>query len=166
MAYTTEEYRLVHEYELSDKGKDFSKQYLTIVSLGDGNYITWQHGTSSLIRTISVSLDNGQTWTTVESTEQGAFLGNLEKDQKMLIKGNNTSYGSNLSGLYVKFNCTKDINIEGNIMSLIYGDDFVGQTILDSNGYTFANLFKECTNLISAENLILPATTLATNCYY
>ena len=57
-------------------------------------------------------------------------------------------------------------NICGNAMSLLYGDDFIGQTNLEGKDYCFNSLFKGNTNLISAENLILPATTLADWCYY
>ena len=47
-------------------------------------------------------------------------------------------------------------------MSLVYGDDFIGKTtIYDRN---FKMLFGY-SGLISAENLILPATTLANSCY-
>ena len=64
-----------------------------------------------------------------------------------------------------KFSSTNKFNVYGNIMSLHYGDDFIGQTYLTGKDYAFDYLFGECSNLISAENLILPATTLATGCY-
>lgn len=48
-------------------------------------------------------------------------------------------------------------------MSLIYGDNFENQTTIPD--YGLASLFKNCYALVSAENLILPATTLATQCY-
>ena len=52
-------------------------------------------------------------------------------------------------------------------MSLIYGDDFIGKTTFPENtNYNFNGLFRNCTGLTSAENLILPATTLAIGCYY
>ena len=51
-------------------------------------------------------------------------------------------------------------------MSLYYGDNFIGQTDLTGKDYAFKSLFSWCTNLISAENLILPATTLSNSCYY
>ena len=54
-------------------------------------------------------------------------------------------------------------NIEGNIMSLIYGDNFIGQTTL-SGTYIFYRLFSS-SKVIDTSNLILPATTLASSCY-
>jgi len=51
-------------------------------------------------------------------------------------------------------------------MSLIYGDNFKNKTEFPENStYNFARLFTSCNTIISAENLILPATTLTNNCY-
>jgi hypothetical protein len=49
-------------------------------------------------------------------------------------------------------------------MSLLYGDNFSGQTTLTDN-YLFLGLFYNSTGLTSAENLIMPATTLTEGCY-
>lgn len=49
-------------------------------------------------------------------------------------------------------------------MSLIYGDNFTNQYRLPEDN-VFKNLFSNNDKLISAENLILPATTLSTKCY-
>ena len=57
------------------------------------------------------------------------------------------------------------LEVQGNAMSLIYGDNFEGQTDLSGKVYAFANLFSGCTTITSAENMILPATTLANDCY-
>ena len=53
----------------------------------------------------------------------------------------------------------------GNVMSLIYGDNFVNQTDLTGINNAFYRLFYQNTKLISAENLILPAITLSEYCY-
>lgn len=49
-------------------------------------------------------------------------------------------------------------------MSLIYGDNFTNQYRLSEDN-VFKDLFSNNVKLISAENLILPATTLCTKCY-
>ena len=51
-------------------------------------------------------------------------------------------------------------------MSLIYGDDFKDRTSFPSSTYIFIYLFLNCTGLTSAQDLILPATTLQNCCYY
>ena len=50
-------------------------------------------------------------------------------------------------------------------MSIIYGDNFDGQTSLSNKTAVFCNLFLGCNKLVNAVNLILPATTLSTSCY-
>lgn len=63
-------------------------------------------------------------------------------------------------------------NVSGNIMSLLY-DDFASQTSFPSwstanftsNSTHLMGLFQGCTGLISAENLVLPATTVSRGCY-
>lgn len=156
---------------------DYSQDYLTIVSLEDNNYIyltlycSLETDSIPNSKTISISIDNGVTWENKIShfyrsndawfIDNKVILGILNCGQKMLIKGNNISYGS--YGNYNSFESTKNFNIEGNIMSLIHGDGFINQTnLLYAN--TFSNLFSDCTKLISAENLILPTTTTI-ECY-
>ena len=123
---------------------DYSKKYLTfkITSAGTINVPT---GTT-------YSIDGGE-W---ENT--GTTLA-VNGGKSIRFKGTNGSYFVNSFG-----GSTAGFNVEGNIMSLIYGDNFIGQTSLN-NSYTFVNLFDNCTDLTSAENLILPATTLAGSCY-
>ena len=58
---------------------------------------------------------------------------------------------------------TATYNVEGNMMSLIYGDVFEGETTLTGT-YNFCSIFKQ-SKAVSAENMILPATTLTNYCY-
>ena len=158
---------------------DYSKDYFTIVSLEDNNVIYFGVKDKAYAKTISVSIDNGNTWTDYTSSEPlndsfvfGTSIASLNAGEKILIKGNNTKYGStfiNEQNNY--FSSEKRFNVEGNIMSLIYGDNFIGQNILPDESYIFARLFDQvsATNLhkntiVSAENLILPPT-LRTGCY-
>ena len=158
---------------------DYSKDYFTIVSLEDNNVIYFGVKDAAYSKTISVSTDNGNTWTDYTSSEPlndsfvfGTSIASLNAGEKILIKGNNTKYGStfiNEQNNY--FSSEKRFNVEGNIMSLIYGDNFIGQNILPDESYIFARLFDQvsATNLhkntiVSAENLILPPT-LRTGCY-
>lgn len=55
-------------------------------------------------------------------------------------------------------------NVYGNIMSLLYVD-FEDVAVIPNN-FEFASLFNQNTNLINAENLILPATQLTPYCYH
>lgn len=140
---------------------DYSQDYLTIVAL-EGGWITWE-GSHNI--TISVSTDNGTTWTAYQSTPASSFgthIATLNAGEKILIKGNNTSYGFGGGGAE-SFRTLKKVNIQGNIMSLIYGDNFIGQTSL-SGSYNFDRMFTPA-DVVSAKNLILPATVLTPYCY-
>lgn len=57
-------------------------------------------------------------------------------------------------------------DIYGNIMSLIYGDDYIGQTVWTKRTIYWAEdgFFKHC-DIRHAKNLILPATTLSQDAY-
>ena len=51
-------------------------------------------------------------------------------------------------------------------MSLCEGDDFLIDDTTISQNSQFGLLFENCNSLISAEHLVLPATTLVDSCYY
>lgn len=145
---------------------DYSKQYLTIVSLADSNTITWRCSTSSTSyrRYIYVSTDEGATWTYIRSSSSGTTLATLQNGGRLLIKYyNSATYGSSTS-YYNYFTSTQDFNVEGNIMSMTTSSNFDSATSVGN--YAFLMLFYNCTKLKSAENLVLPATTLGQYCYY
>lgn len=142
----------------------YDTQYLTIESTSDNNTIYWKKGSSrAQIKTISASTDNGNTWTAYTSSTGGAQIATLNAGDKLLVKGENSTYAVSASN-YNQFQSTDQFEVKGNIMSLVYGDNFSGQTTLTS-GNTFNGLFSQCYGLTSAENLILPATTLTNSCY-
>lgn len=52
----------------------------------------------------------------------------------------------------------------GNIMSIVYGENFADQTILKDS--ILVGAFSDCTGLVNAENLILPALSFTTSANY
>ena len=150
----------------------YEKQYFAIESLEDDNAIMFKLSSesgspsASSAKTISVSTDDGVTWTDYTSTADGTTIATLNIGQKILIKGNNDTYNvvSDYIGNFSCFTASKQIDVNGNIMSLIYGDNFKGQYSFPSGTFNFYNIFNSAP-IVSAENLILPATTLATACY-
>lgn len=64
------------------------------------------------------------------------------------------------------FSTNKTFNLEGNCNSMLFGDE--ADTNLSLVGYdnAYRNLFRNCTTLQSVSRTFLPATTLATYCYY
>jgi len=142
---------------------DYSREYFTIESLEDNNVISFKANDSSLLRTIQVSTDKTN-WTSYTSSTSGTTLATLNTGQKLYVKANNNYYATSTT-VYNYFTSSRTFNVYGNIMSLIYGDNFVNQTTL-SEISTFCYLFRNCTSLVDISNLILPATTLTDDCYY
>ena len=153
---------VVQYYPQDVKETDYSKEPLTFKILSYGT-INWTTSDSSLTKTIEYKLNDGE-WTHITSnTEPSASAIVVTRGDKIQFRGNNTSYSagsdSNTFG-----SSTAEFEIEGNIMSLIDSTNFKNKLTISST-YAFASLFRDCTKLVSAENLILPATTLADYCY-
>ena len=143
---------------------DYSQEYLTIKSLSDNNTITWTFTGSDPIQNVIYWSKNGTSWTSAiaSTSNTPVSLATLNKGEKMYLKGENVTYASSTSK-YSHFNSDAEFNVSGNIMSLIYGDNFIGQTKLSSS-YNFVYIFK-VSKVVDASNLILPATTLTSSCY-
>ena len=142
---------------------DFSMEPLTFNILSAGT-INWRASNTAPTKTINYKLNDGE-WKSIKSnTGSSAPKINVAEGDKIQFRGNNTQYATGYSAYNSFSGSTASFEVEGNIMSLIYGDNFKNKLTISSD-YAFAGLFQECVNLISAENLILPATTLASSCY-
>ena len=140
------------------------KEPLTFKIISGGT-IVWKSAGTPIAKTISYSKDNGDTWTNITSNEDGANI-NVNSGDVIIFKGDNSRYANGLL-TYNAFQTTGDtlFSVQGNIMSLIDSTGFAtAETLTDS--CTFCKLFYNCAGLTSAENLILPATTLAEDCYH
>ena len=134
---------------------DYSKEYFTLHMLGDGNMTLYMPSSYTTAPSYSV---NGGEWTTFTSETTLS----LKSDDKVRVK---CVTGAYQRGFKTMFNGTYEYDVYGNVMSLLYGDNFEGQTSLTTQ-YSFRSLFYNQTKSKNAENLILPATTLADSCYY
>lgn len=179
-AYTTAVPTLIHPtISYIEEGNDVKyvsqydknkKNYLTFEALEAGTFtmeipseVRTQHLTS-----VSYSIDNGETWTTtnVDDTVQTITTPSISKGGKVLWKGLGTTYNDVQSGAPSIFSSTGKFNVSGNIMSLLYGDNFENQTTFAADtAHNFGSLFYRCETLLSAENLVLTATTLTPYCY-
>ena len=151
---------IISENCIYNPDMDYSLEYLTLRVISGGT-IAWNSVGAGYSRTIQYSI-NGGAWVPITSSSDPATIPVSDGDV-VRVKGTNTTYaGSNTN--YSSFGGgTASFDVEGNIMSLIYGDNFVGNTAL-TGSYNFCSMFKQA-NVISAENLILPATTLTPHCY-
>lgn len=158
------EYSHVHHYE---------NDYLTFRVRTAGK-LYWR-ANGSLTRSIDYSLNDGA-WVTITSAATPPTI-TVAANDVVRFRGNNASYATSKSaysgfgngqagtdGQATYDSDAAELDIEGNIMSLIYGDNFVGQTTFNGGTYNFCSLFKKL-KVVSAENLILPALTLREYCY-
>ena len=127
-----------------------------------GGTIVWKHSRvffgSPLQTTISYSI-NGGAWTDITSTSAGTLF-NVNAGDKVMFKGNNTTYASSTNSIYNTFcGSTAYFKAYGNIMSLFYGDDYKSNTEFES-GAGIYGLFMN-TNVVDAGGLELPATDLS-----
>lgn len=137
-------------WTLEDDYIDYSLQYLTFVATSNGTFVFYGNMIS-----VYYSTDDGETWSSYTSNNPI----NVNVGDKVLWKGTTSNYGSGkrFSG------GTASFEAQGNIMSLLYGDNFVGQTTLEYN-YAFQYLFSN-SKITNAKNLILPATDLSSASY-
>lgn len=131
----------------------YEKQYLTFEALEDGTFSFTEND-------LQYSLDDGVTWQTLTA---GTSTPTISAGNKILWKQTGLT-PVELKGIGT-FRSTGQFNVYGNIMSLYYGDDFIGQNDLSGLDWLFFKLFYQCTSLISTENLILQAQYLVLNCY-
>ncbi len=157
--------------------RDYSKEYLTIEAVDNNvlvRFIAYTTSGMSVSKDIQYSKDKSN-WTTVSFgiSSGGNIPGvGINKGEKLYLKGNNSTYSDYSDNDNNQFyHCNIEITgdnsnakLYGNIMSLLYADNFANQTTL-YNRCTFSHLFGSSKALTDASNLILPATTLSEKCY-
>ena len=160
-------------------GGDYENQYFTAIPHVRTAFEFRQNGNAGDGYPIQYSLDEGVTWQTVSNNTQYPFV---EAGQKIMWKAHARPYNSTGQdpkgcGYFYSTNqvgqnqpplrifAGEDYTVEGNIMSLVYGDDFRGKKDLSEIGdHAFMELF-QAQGYRYADNLILPATGLTTSCY-
>ena len=146
-------------------------------------YWTDRHITQTS-RTIEYSL-NGGPWTSVKSdyygsgssSHRGTLIANVASRDVLKVRGLNDTYCIYSAGswYYQFFHSTANYSLSGNIMSLIYGENFKqNETSFPSgSSYNFSCMFYDMigingnnnTQLEDIDGLVMPATTLRQSCY-
>lgn len=162
---------------------DYSKDYLTTVALDDGSisFVITYGTTVDMLESISYSTNNGLTWATIpnrnDKTSDLQIVIQVNEGDKILWKGtakqtgyyNPGGFDTQYDGSY--FTSTVPFDVEGNLMSLCYGDNFIDINTLTERAQ-FAQVFTHLGHhvmvgslVVNARNLILPPTTLGEDCY-
>lgn len=130
-----------------DTTEYYSNQYFTMeaTELGTGVIVTCQPST------LEISSD-GVNWTRLQT---GEFT--IDKGGYMLIRGNNGTSGFNCNLKVTKYG--SGVKVYGNIMSLLYGDDFKGKTEMAEHAFDSLFYDSDANYIVDARNLILPDTT-------
>lgn len=151
------------EYYRVDYNKSDNRKYLTFVIETDG-VIRWKAG-SSVAKTIEYKKNKGE-WTSITAgTGNSAPSISVSSGDVVKFRGDNESYS-----VPTEYDCcsfsgtTCSFKLEGNIMSLIDSDDFPTLENFTS-GWVFNCLFRHCSTLTSAKDLVLPATAMTNQSY-
>lgn len=166
-----------------------NKKYLTFELL-DGYYnpvdISWFWEGAGIGTNIEVSYDKVN-WENIAAQQHYLQYG----QERMYVRGVNTTIDSDEHfAINSSLGSDSRIKIYGNLMSLIYGDDFIGKytmydntkfvklftnsnAIADASGlimsiqelkpYCYQEMFSNCVNLVKAPEL--PSQSLAEHCY-
>ena len=106
---------------------------------------------------VQYSLDGGETWTVLV---EGDAVTLAHKGDKALLRGNNPDGFSKSLNSHSNFTMTGKIATSGSVMSLVDG---VGESEEIPASYCFYGLFRGCTSLTQAPELL--ATMLSAGCY-
>ena len=141
--------------------------YLTFEVISGGT-IVWSYSGAgtSLNKTIQYSKNGGE-WTNITNTSstEPPYI-KVQAGDIVQFRGDNRAYAA-ASTIYSHFgDSTCWFKLKGNIMSLIDSTGFTTATTMDntpsgySGAYTFLGLFRWCTGLTDASDLLLPATLI------
>lgn len=101
------------------------------------------------------SLDGGGTWTSLAANTASPII---HTGESILWRGNYAVANVNTN----KFTATGRFYAMGDPRSIYAGENFIGNSVA---AYAFTYLFYQCTYLVDASGILLPATTLGRNCY-
>lgn len=126
--------------------------YLTIAPIEDGLTVSFSNPCYYCI--------NGDgAWVQLSSGTQTPAISSGDK-----ISFKSTTLKPNSSSGIGTFTTNKRFNLEGNIMSMLFGDDAITSISLEGYPYAFKFLFRS-SKVVRVSKDFLPATTLSVDCY-
>lgn len=123
--------------------------------------------TTSSMTSISYSLDSGDTWVTTANTDEEAVTlttPTIASGDTVYWKGDGIQLAkSNNKDTSTNFSATTDYDVEGNIMSLLAGDNFENAELDSGTTYHFSYLFANDTHVINASGMTIPSMKMYGN---
>ena len=132
---------------------------------GNNNTVTIKKSGSSAPTIRAYYSTDQVTWTSMGDTTTSGVTTTIPANGKMYFRCVTEAWGAGT--YYNTITCSGNHNVGGNIMSLLYGEDFGYRTKFYNTTSTdvFRGLFRNDTTLVNANELELPATTLVNYCY-
>lgn len=137
----------------------YENHYLTFTALETCTFTFTNHGSGN---NIQYSINGGSTWVSLASATASP---SVSAGSKIMWKSTRTPGNANNNYGVGTFSSTGRFDVEGNAMSLLFGDDFIGKVSLSGKSGALGTLFEGCTTIVDASNMKLPATTTVANCY-
>jgi len=156
----------ITEEEREKEREELLNTPLTFTITNAGNII-WKQGKSGNTKNVIEYSKNKGVWTPITANTDNITTSEISVVPGDIIqfRGNNNTYSASVNDFDTFSGSTAQFKIKGNIMSLIDSTNFSGTTTLEIDN-TFSQIFRNCTGLTSASQLLLPATTLTKACYY
>ena len=109
----------------------YDEQYFSFVAEDDNVSVKLTYAHNNVFQ---YSVDDGATWSNLADNQTTS---SVNSGETIMFKATNPTVDNGIG----KFISSGDFDVDGNIMSLIYGDNFIGQTTLPSDSYIFGNIF-------------------------
>ena len=148
------QYTQLSRRSASDK-IDWEKQYLTFIPIEDAVFSWAERAVSGHLE---YSINGGQTWMTIAN---GESTPTITAGSKIMWRGNLIPKESSTDGGIGTFITTGKYNAFGNVMSLLFYDDYYGSVLSKNN--SLRKLFENDTNILTPP--ILPSKSLKDYCY-
>ena len=148
-ALSEDEIKLNYQILNDRYNESYDYNYFYFENLGDSNnYISFFKTGNFTGPSLEYSYDK-HTWTSWNYASAGVGFNSYKK---IYFRGTNTYIGYD-SGSYMRFSSGQNVNVGGNLLSLVSTDL---ETLPTTRTYMFFSLFRNMTKLISAEDLHMP----------
>ena len=138
---------------------------------GSNNTVTIKKNQDSsehwITPTITVYYSTDQiNWTSMGSTSTTGITVTIPANTKVYFRATADTWSSTNTNYHNFFDISGNCTVGGNVMSLIYGNNFANQTAFPNDSRCNLAEILAGNPITNASLLILPATTLTERCYY